>query len=281
MKVSLTFVVIILAGLMLTGGCGNKPSEPNKEAEAPVVQAATDTKIITRLTLAQLQEKYKNVKAKAWAEDVPGVVKVVPNAPGMVFLTFDACGEGRGNQCDTKLLTFLEQEKVPATLFINSRWLEKNKNMLTKLANNELFSIQNHGTKHCPLTITGRAVYKIKGTVGVQGVYEEIMGEDAKLTTLTGKQPRFFRSGTAYYDDVAVQIAKDLGYTIIGFDILGDAGATYSAAQIERVAQKAKSGSIIIYHMNQPQSGTCAGIKLVVKDLRAKGFKFGRIEDYL
>lgn len=95
MKVSLTFAIIILTCLMLTDGCGNKPAEPNEVAEVPVVQAAADTKTITRPTLAQLQEKYKNVKAKAWAEDVPGVVKVVPNAPNMVFLTFDALWRGQ------------------------------------------------------------------------------------------------------------------------------------------------------------------------------------------
>jgi peptidoglycan/xylan/chitin deacetylase (PgdA/CDA1 family) len=273
--------LLIVICIMFLVGCSTQKTAKVQENKTTDQTAQTETKIVTRPSLADLQNKYKNVKAKNWGEIVPGVMTVVPGADKVIFLTFDACGGKGGSQCDTKLLEFLEQEKVPATFFINSRWIEANKDLTKRLANNPLFSIQNHGTGHCPLTITGRSIYKIKGTVGIQGVYEEIMGDDAEITKVTGKTPRFFRSGTAYYDEVAVKIARDLGYTVIGFDILGDAGATYSATQIERVAQKAKSGSIIIYHMNQPQSSTCKGVKLVVKDLRAKGFSFGKIEDYI
>jgi peptidoglycan/xylan/chitin deacetylase (PgdA/CDA1 family) len=275
-------IVLVALVCSLLVGCGvNKQGQALSGAAVQESKTTATATPVPKPSLETLQAKYKGVKAKAWGEIVPGVVTVVPNAGKTVFLTFDACGGPGGSACDKSLLDFLQQENVPATLFINSRWLDKNKDLLTQLAKNKLFSIQNHGTGHRPLTITGKSIYHIQGTVGIKGVYDEIMGTDAKIAALTGKAPRFFRSGTAYYDEVAVQIAKDLGYTVIGFDILGDAGATYSKAQIIRVAQKARDGTIIIYHMNQPQGSTCAGVKEVVKNLRDAGFKFGLIEDYI
>ena len=231
-------------------------------------------------TLAEEVAKYKAVKPKQWGEQVDGVLTRVPTTEKVIFLTFDACGGPYGSAVDQKLLDFLIREKVPATLLLNSRWLDANPELAKQLAANPLFSLQNHGTLHRPLCVNGRSVYQIQGTRSVAEVYEEIMGTDAKLKEITGKRPRFFRSGTAYYDDVAVQVAQDLGYTITGFDILGDAGATYSKARIIKVAQAARPGTIIIYHMNQPRSATSAGVPVVVKNLRAAGYEFKKLEDY-
>ena len=93
--------------------------------------------------------------------------------------------------------------------------------------------------------------------------------------------PRFFRSGTACYDDVAVKIAARLGYAIAGFDVLGDGGATFSAAKIEASAKRVRPGSIVIYHMNQPKKATYEGLRRVVPQLRARGDRFALLEEYL
>lgn len=272
---------IITAGLIALSaagwltGCGKAPAQ---QPAAAVQTAAPVEKPIP--TLAEEAAKYKDVKPRQWGEQVDGVLTRVPTTEKVIFLTFDACGGPYGSAVDQKLLDFLNKEKVEATLLLNSRWLDANPELAKKLAANPLFSLQNHGTLHRPLCVNGRSVYKIQGTRSVAEVYEEIMGTDAKLKELTGKRPRFFRSGTAYYDEVAVKVAQDLGYTITGFDILGDAGATYSKARIIKVARAARPGTIIIYHMNQPRSATSAGVPEVVKNLRAAGYEFKKLEDY-
>lgn len=233
------------------------------------------------LTLDQVKAQFANCQPLQWGEGVPGVLQRIQTGQKVVFLTFDACGGRGGNQSDGALLDYLVSKGIKATLFINSRWIEANPETFRKLAANPLFSIQNHGTRHCPLSVTGRRVYHIRGTGSVSEVYQEIMDNDAKLKALTGTRPRLFRSGTAYYDEVAVQIAGALGYTVCGFSVLGDAGATYSKAQIIRAAQDVKPGSILIYHMNQPQSSTGPGVRAVVECLQAQGYQFGHIVDYL
>lgn len=51
----------------------------------------------------------------------------MPTQEKIIFLTFDACGGPYGSGYDQKLLDFLnKEEKVEATLLLNSRWLEAN-----------------------------------------------------------------------------------------------------------------------------------------------------------
>lgn len=83
-----------------------------------------------------------------------------------------------------------------------------------------------------------------------------------------------FRSGTAYYDEVAVELANALGYEIVNFDILGDAGATYSSRQVANALLRAEAGSIALLHMNQPTSGTAEGVREAVPLLKARGYEF-------
>ncbi len=233
-------------------------------------------------TAEEIVKKYTTAVPSEWGESIAGVKTRVPvGGKKIVFLTFDACGGARGSGADTRIVKLLRQEKVPATLFINSRWIDANPKLFADLARDPLFSIQNHGFTHHPLSVTGRSVYGIAGTASPREVYGEIMGCDAKIAALTGKHPRFFRSGTAYYDDVAVKIASDLGYTIAGFDVLGDGGATFSAEKIEAAAHHIRPGSIVIYHMNKPKKATFAGLARVIPKLKSRGWRFARLEEYL
>ena len=60
-------------------------------------------------------------------------------------------------------------------------------------------------------SVTGRSAYGIPGTRSAGEVYDEVAGNQAKLTRLLGKPARFFRSGTAYCDDIAERIGKAEG----------------------------------------------------------------------
>src|SRR5699024_2444153 len=94
-----------------------------------------------------------------------------------------------------------------------------------------------------------------------------------------GKEMTLFRSGTAYYDEVAVQLAEALGYEVVNFDILGDAGATYTSEQVEQALLQAQAGSIALMHLNQPKSGTAEGVKQAIPQLQERGFDFVLLKD--
>ncbi|MBH8598648.1 polysaccharide deacetylase family protein [Thermoactinomyces sp. CICC 10523] len=228
-----------------------------------------------------LLERYGSESPHRWGEHFPGIIDRLPTKEKVIALTFDACGGKHGNGYDRELIDYLNKERIPATLFINSRWIEANPQTFMKLAHNPLFEIENHGTEHRPLSVTGRSAYGIGGTKNAAAVINEVLGNDQLITRLTGRKPKFFRTGTAFYDDVAVKLVYGLGEKPVNYDILGDAGATYNTRQVEQALLTAKPGSIVIMHMNQPSHDTAEGVIKSIPLLKKKGFRFVKLEDYL
>jgi peptidoglycan/xylan/chitin deacetylase (PgdA/CDA1 family) len=228
-----------------------------------------------------LIRRYSGKKPTAWGEAVPRVVRRLPTTDRVVALTLDACGGRVGSGYDAKLIETLRRKHVAATLFINARWIEANPRKFSELAADPLFEIANHGTEHRPLSVTGRSVYGIAGTASVAEVIDEVAVNQRLITKLTGAAPAFFRSGTAYYDDVAVRVVSDLGLRVVNFNVLGDAGATYSAAQVDAAMLSSTPGSIILAHMNRPDHGTAEGIQAALPKLRKRDFRFVHLSEYL
>ncbi len=224
-------------------------------------------------------ERFGSAKPREWGETVTGVKTRLNSREKVIALTLDACGSRSGMGFDAELLAFLEREKIPATLFINARWIGPNQESFRRLAANPLFEIANHGLGHKPASVTGKSVYGISGTKDPAELVDEVELNARKIEALTGRRPRFYRSGTAYYDEVAVQVAQALGHQVAGFSILGDAGATYTREEVKKALLASTPGSIIIAHMNHPQGGTAPGIMDAVPELRKLGFRFVRLSD--
>ena len=180
------------------------------------------------------------------------MLRVLPATRRVLALTFDACGGRGGSGYDQRLIDFLRRREVPATLFLNSRWIDANPAAFRRLAGEPLFEIANHGTRHRPLSVTGRSAYGITGTRNAGEVYEEVAGNQAKLTRLLGVPPRFFRSGTTYCDDIAARIVTDLGERVVSFSVNGDGGATFTPEEVRGTVTAAPDGSVVICHMNHP-----------------------------
>ncbi|WP_336651524.1 MULTISPECIES: polysaccharide deacetylase family protein [unclassified Leucobacter] len=213
-----------------------------------------------------------------WGTDIPGVIRTGGEAgldPAAVYLTLDACGGSAGSGFDAPLIEGLTAAAVPATLFLNHGWIAANYQLAAALAANPLFSIQNHGTRHLPLSVNGSSAYGIPGTASVREVALEVWENHVALTELTGVAPRWFRPGTAHLDDVALSVSTALGERIAGFAINGDGGATLPAQSVTVAVGAAVGGEIVIAHMNQPGSGTAAGILAAVQQLRDRGLSFG------
>ncbi|PYZ93837.1 polysaccharide deacetylase [Salipaludibacillus keqinensis] len=228
----------------------------------------------------QVIEKWKNtsLEQSEWGEAVSGVKNRMDTDDKVIALTFDACGGPYGDDYDEELIHFLRSEQIPATLFFNARWIESNQEIFVDLAEDPLFSVQNHGTEHLPLSVTGNTAWGIQGTFSAEDVVEEVMDNQHLMTELTGESPKYFRSGTAHYDNVAVEIVEDLGLTVVNYDVLGDAGATFSASQVEEALLQSTSGSIPLLHMNQPNSGTAEGVMNAIPLLESQGYTFVRLD---
>ncbi len=301
----LNFIILMI--LIFFTGCMKEeitpeyiPSVPAPEVETPIVHEEKDPEeeapdvtgneenppevdlqsLSYENLVTYMEEKYGHMEAGIFGENIEGVYTHIEIQEKVVALTFDACGGRTGSGYDKELMDYLIEEQVPASLFINSRWIRENPEQFRMLAQTDLFEIQNHGHEHKPLSVEGRAVYNIQGTGSVSQVLDEVMKNQNEIFHMTGVRPRYFRSGTAYYDDVSLSILKDLGIKAVNFDLLGDAGAKFNKAQMLNSAKQAKEGSILLYHMNQPDKAVADGIKLVIPMLREKGFRFVKLSDY-
>jgi peptidoglycan/xylan/chitin deacetylase (PgdA/CDA1 family) len=216
------------------------------------------------------------------AEAVRGITSSIEAESGekTLYLTLDACGGPKSSGFDAALLSFLEENNIPATLFLSGKWIDKNPDITAALAKNCLFKIGNHGTNHKPACLNGMEVYGIKGTRSKEELLYEIENNAAKIEKFTGAKPLWFRSGTAYYDREAIDIITDeLNLNIAGFSISADEGASLPPERVFDNMMKAKPGFIIIAHMNHPESGTADGVKRGIEELAKEGYTFRLLPD--
>lgn len=236
---------------------------------------------------AELSKRYAGKKPALWGERLPGVTTRLDPPPGggtraggpVVALTLDACGGKKGADYDAGLIAFLRERRIPATLFVTSIWLRNNPALVKELAADPLFELAAHGARHLPCSVDGKSVYGIKGTASPAGLVAEVEGNARDLEAATGKRPRWFRSGTAYYDDVAVSLIRDLGLGIAGYSIAGDEGATLPAVRVAAKVLAAKDGDILLLHMNRPKSGTREGLEQALPQLQKRGVRFVPLSD--
>jgi peptidoglycan/xylan/chitin deacetylase (PgdA/CDA1 family) len=284
-------VLAALAGALT--GCGRPgcPASGGRVAFAAPASAAGGrapgtvppavTPAAPALTRAQVVARYGHLRPHTWGFGGPGVVRDLHTSRRVIALTFDACGGPGGSGYDQALIGFLRRREVPATLFLNSRWIGANPAAFGQLAAEPLFEIANHGTRHLPLSVTGRSAYGIGGTRNAGEVYDEVAANQARLRRLLGVPPRLFRAGTAYCDDVAARIVTAMADRLVSFSVNGDGGATFTPGQVRSTVTAAPGGSIVICHMNHPESGTAQGIAASVPYLLARGYRFARLSDEL
>ncbi len=237
--------------------------------------------IINILSLCLIQIAIQAHEPKEWGENVSGVTTKFNSQNKEIALTFDACGGSvKSSQYDSELINFLIKNKIQATLFLNARWIKSNPDIFKKLQENKLFELENHGTEHLPLSTNGKSIYGLAGTNSEKEVISEVEENNKLFEKFNQKRPLFFRSGTAFYDEVAVGIVrKNLNMEIAGFSIIADAGATLNYTEVAKRVSKAQSGDILIAHMNHPESGTSKGMKIGINNLIKKGFKFVKLSD--
>jgi peptidoglycan/xylan/chitin deacetylase (PgdA/CDA1 family) len=259
------------------------PAAPAAQSPAPVAvkaPAPPAAKAPAPSANERLIAAYKNQTPGDWGETVAGVKTQLDTSEKVIALTFDACGGPKGSRYDAALIEFLRAEKIPATLFVSGSWINANPAVFKKLAADPLFEVANHGFAHKPCSVNGKSAYGIKGTASVGELVDEIEKNGKKIQAVTGRKPAFYRPGTAWCDEVAVKVAGELGYEVVNYNILGDAGATWPQEKVREALLKAEPGAIVIMHMNQPRSQTAAGLKEAVPLLREKGFRFVKLSEY-
>lgn len=198
----------------------------------------------------------------------------------VMAFTFDACG-GRHSGYNKKLIDYLRREQIPATLFVTGLWIEKNRETFAELAKDPLFEIENHGLLHRLCSTEGKTMYGVHATRDIGDVIDEMELGARKIGGLTGRRPVFFRSATAYTDELSLKVAERLGMEVVSYDILsGDAMRASGKVMSRNILKGARHGAVVIMHFNHPGWPDLEALELSVPELRRRGYNFIKLEDF-
>ncbi|MBI4349959.1 MAG: polysaccharide deacetylase family protein [Elusimicrobia bacterium] len=198
----------------------------------------------------------------------------------VLALTFDACG-GRHSGYNKKLIDYLRRERIPATLFVTGLWIEKNRETFAELAKDPLFEIENHGLLHRLCSTEGKTKYGVRATRDIGDVVDEMELGARKIDELTGRRPVFFRSATAYTDELSLRVAERLGMEVVSYDILSGDAMRASAKKMSRnILDGARHGAVVIMHFNHPGWPGLEALELSVPELKRRGYHFIKLEDF-
>lgn len=211
------------------------------------------------------------------AEVEPRLTLVAPDAAvRTVALTLDACS----GATDHRVLDLLVAERIPATLFVTGRWLRRNPEAVkVLLANADLFEIENHGAEHVPAVTDAPTVFGLKTAGTIDAVRREVGGGAEAIVAAGLAKPRWYRDATARYSRDAIAVIEADGYRVAGYSLNADMGASLMGAMVAKRVAAAKSGDVIIAHMNQPGRAAGEGLAEGVRSLKEAGVRFVRLNE--
>jgi peptidoglycan/xylan/chitin deacetylase (PgdA/CDA1 family) len=196
-------------------------------------------------------------------------------APRTVALTLDACS----GSTDARVLDVLVALSIPATIFATGRWIGRNPAALDVLrAHHGLFSLQDHGARHVPAVLgTGRAYgLAVAGTIAA--VQAEIIGGAEAITAAGFPRPGWFRGATALYSPGVIAVVDRMGFALAGYSLNGDEGASLGESATARRIAAARSGDVILAHVNHPERAAGAGVAAGIVALHRAGVVFVRLD---
>lgn len=243
-------------------------------AFASDVKEPDDYRLLKEIILIE----FADLKPHESGPVVPGVMTRIDSQENVMALTFNV-NTSEAIPLDGGLLDFLRKENIPAVFFVSGKWIEKNPEWIKQIGSNELFEIGSLGLEGKTCTVTGENVpQELSASQSVDELFIEIEKNARKIELLTGALPRFIRSPSSYYDDVAVRVVRAMGYEVIG-SMIPDLHSGNPSKPEEILP--ARSGAIVA--MTLEDSGIQAAIALrkTVPQLKSKGFRFVKLGDCL
>ena len=188
-----------------------------------------------------------------------------------IALTFDACSI-RHPKLDQRIVQVLLETHTPATIFLGGKWMEEQPEQTKFLASIPQFELANHGYMHAHMTRL--APLKMEA---------EIEKTQQIMHRLTGHEAVFFRPPFGEYDNRVVHIAGKLGLETIEYDLASGDPDKHATKEklIEYVTWKAKSGSIIVMHINGKGWHTAEALPTIISKLRKEGYTLTTLSDML
>jgi peptidoglycan/xylan/chitin deacetylase (PgdA/CDA1 family) len=202
----------------------------------------------------------------------PAISLAVPaDAPRTVALTLDACS----GLTDRRIVDVLVALSIPATIFASGLWLPGNAPALALMRERaDLFSVQNHGERHLPPVLGTRRVYGLAVAGTMEAIAQEVTRGGDLVAAAWGGRPRWYRAAAGLYSLAAIAAIQAMDFRIAGYSLNADQGASLPAASVARRITAARSGDVIVAHINQPHRPSGAGVADGIAALKQAGAVF-------
>jgi polysaccharide deacetylase family sporulation protein PdaB len=174
-----------------------------------------------------------------------------------VALTFDISW---GETMPTKVADILKAVEAKVTVFISGPWASKHPEVVKRLAadGHELAS---HGYTHKNMSAWGHD--QISSAISLtHGI----------IKNLTGQTARFIRPPNGDYDDLVIETAAELGYTVVIWSLDSLDWLNPGVDKIvDRVLSRVQAGDIILMHASDTCKQTDLALPAVLAGLEQRG----------
>jgi peptidoglycan/xylan/chitin deacetylase (PgdA/CDA1 family) len=192
-----------------------------------------------------------------------------------VALTFDACP----GAFDLRIASALVNDRVPATIFVTAVWMRRNpEGLKLLLAHPDLVSLQNHGERHIPPVLGDRSIFGIKAAGDLATIRTEVRNGAQAIEVASGITPRWYRAAAGFYTPSVIPEIEAMGFAIGGYSFSADAGASLPPARVAARMAAARSGDVIVAHINQPLRPSGEGVVAGLRELQRRGTNFVRLD---
>ena len=186
----------------------------------------------------------------------------------VMALTFDA-GADRGYAAE--ILNILRDAGIKASFGMTGKWAEANPDLIRRMAN-EGHQFINHSWNHPSFP-----------TISSTQRADELRRTDEIIRSIAGvgTQP-YFRPPYGEYDDATLRDLAANGYTVNVMwtsDSMGWAGWSVSAIT-NKVVSEAVPGGNVLFHVGA-QSLDAAALPGIISQLRAQGYRFQTVRDFI
>ncbi len=187
-----------------------------------------------------------------------------------VALTFD---DGPYEPYTSNLLLTLQEKNIKATFFIIAEQAEKYPDTVQKIAAGG-HTIALHQYRHIDSLKVSQSELK-----------KSLLKGKAILEKLSGKEVKFWRPCHGFRDGAVLDIAREIGLTVVNWDNIPRDWTLISAEEItRRVVKDVNPGSIVLLHdgdsprYKDPRTETVNAVHKIIDELRAQGYTFVAIE---
>jgi peptidoglycan/xylan/chitin deacetylase (PgdA/CDA1 family) len=181
---------------------------------------------------------------------------------------------------NTAVIDELDEARVPATLFLAGRWMERYPETVRRLAADPLFELGSHSYAHLGFT---EHCYDL-GRIPEDRMAADVQRSEDLLRSFTPKATKLFRFPGGCFDDAALRAVEPTGVTVVQYDVAsGDAFGHSVPAIVGQVLDRARNGSIVVMHITGGNTAplTADALPAIVAGLRARGFDLETVTQLL